>query len=57
MEDDLKKNEKQPQKRRPQWKTNTQKNLFSITLKFRGKPFLELAQLSKIFIFIWIIKY
>jgi hypothetical protein len=33
MEDDLKKN----------------KNLFSIPLKSRGKPFLGLAQLSKIF--------
>ena len=28
------------------------KNLFMIHLKFRGKPFLGLAQLSKIFIII-----
>jgi hypothetical protein len=42
MEDDLKK----------KWKTtlkNKIKNLFSIPLKSRGKPFLGLAQLSKIF--------
>jgi hypothetical protein len=36
MEDDLK-------------KIKNQKNLFSIPLKSRGKPFLGLAQLSKIF--------
>ena len=50
---------KQPKKsiilkkgRRPQKKEddlNKNKNLFSIPLKFRGKPFLGLAQLSKIF--------
>jgi hypothetical protein len=37
MEDDLKK-----------WKTTYKKNLFSIPLKFRGKPFLRLTKLSKI---------
>ena len=42
MEDDLKKN-------------NNKKNRFSILLKFRGKPFLGLAQLSKICIIIIII--
>ena len=32
------------------WKTTKQsKNLFLISLKFRGKPFLGLAQLSKIY--------
>ena len=31
-------------------KTTSKKNLFLIPLKFRGKPFLGLAQLSKIFI-------
>ena len=31
-------------------KTTSTKNLFLIPLKFRGKPFLGLAQLSKIFI-------
>ena len=40
IEDDLKKN----------WKMKTsKKKLFLIPLKFRGKPFLGLAQLSKIF--------
>ena len=43
--DYLKKNEKW---RRP--KKKIKKNLFSIPLKFRGKPFLGLAQLSKIFL-------
>jgi hypothetical protein len=54
MEDDLKKirNGRRPQKnekngRRP--KKKTKKKLFSIPLKFKGKPFLGLAQLSKIF--------
>ena len=42
MEDDLKKNKK--------IKTNSKKNLFLIPLKFRDKPFLGLAQLSKIFL-------
>jgi hypothetical protein len=37
MEDNLKKKKKK------------KKNLFLIPLKFRGKPFLGLAQLSKIF--------
>jgi hypothetical protein len=45
MEDDLKKNGRQPKRR-------GETNLFSIPLKFRGKPFLGLAQLSKIFIYI-----
>ena len=45
MEDDLKKNKNG---RRP---TKKIKNLFSIPLKSRGKPFLGLAQFSKIFIF------
>ena len=66
MEDDLKKNEKmeddlrnknkngrRPQKygRQPN-EDDLKKNLFSIPLKFRGKPFLGLAQLSKICIII-----
>ena len=45
MEDDLKENKNG---RRPT-KNKIKKNLFSIPLKFRGKPFLGLAQLSKIF--------
>ena len=45
MEDDLKKNQN---RRLPKKKI---KNLFSIPLKSRGKPFLGLAQLSKIFSF------
>ena len=45
MEEDLKK-----KKRRP----TINENLFLIPLKFRGKPFLGLAQLSKIFIYILI---
>ena len=36
-------------------KTTSKKNLFLIPLKFRSKPFLGLAQLSKIFIIIIII--
>ena len=40
MEEDLKK-----KKRRP----TINENLFLIPLKFRGKPFLGLAQLSTIF--------
>jgi hypothetical protein len=52
MEDDLKKirNGRRPQKNK-KWKTTLKKkkkNIFSIPLKFRGKPFLGLAQLSKI---------
>ena len=43
MEDDLKKKKK---KKRPT------KKLFSISPKFRGKPFLGLAQLSKIFFYL-----
>jgi hypothetical protein len=43
IEDDLKKIEN---RRRPQ---KAKQNLFSIPFKFRGKPFLGLAQLSKIF--------
>ena len=43
-EDDLKKNEKNEDDLK---KTKTKK-LFLIPLKFRGKPFLGLAQLSKI---------
>ena len=38
-------------------KTTSKKNIFLIPLKFRGKPFLGLAQLSKIFeyiVLIWI---
>ena len=42
MEDDEKNNGKQPKK----------KSSFLIPLKFRGKPFLGLAQLSKIFIYL-----
>jgi hypothetical protein len=42
MEDDLKK----------QTKKEDDLNLFSIPLKSRGKPFLGLAQLSKIYRFI-----
>jgi hypothetical protein len=49
MEDDLKqiRNGRRPKKngRRPK-----KKSKISIPLKFRGKPFLGLAQLSKIFI-------
>ena len=64
-EDNLQKKWRQPQKRkekkkkwrRPQkkWKNEDdlnkkyKTNLFSIPLKFRGKHFLGLAQLSKIF--------
>jgi hypothetical protein len=33
-------------------KIKKNKNLFLIPLKFRGKPFLGLAQLSKILLFI-----
>ena len=43
MEDDLKINEMEDDLKKI-------KNLFSIPLKFRGKPFLGLAQLSKIFL-------
>ena len=32
-------------------KTTSKKNIFVIPPKFRGKPFLGLAQLSKIFYF------
>ena len=32
-------------------KTTSKKNLFLIPLKFRDKPFLGLAQLSKIYTF------
>jgi hypothetical protein len=42
MEDDLKKQLEDDLKKQ-------QQNLFSIPLKFKGKPFLGLAQLSKIF--------
>ena len=45
MEDNLKKNEKMED----DLKKN--KNLFLIPLKFRDKPFLGLAQLSKIFFY------
>ena len=47
MEDDLKKirNGRRPQKK---MEDGLKKNLFSIPLKFRGKPFLGLAQLLKI---------
>jgi hypothetical protein len=39
-----------PKKRKKEKKEDDlKKNLFSIPLKFRGKPFLGLAQLSKIF--------
>ena len=50
MDDNLKKIEikSRPQKKRKT--TNNKKNLFFIPLKFRGKPFLGLAQLSKIII-------
>jgi hypothetical protein len=66
MEDDLQKNGRGPQKKMEnnqknikKWKTTSKNktkkpkknnNLFSIPLKFRGKPFLGLAQLSKILI-------
>ena len=50
-EDDLKKNEKNED----DLKIKNKKNLFSIHLKFRGKPFLGLAQLSKIFTFIMLL--
>ena len=53
MEDDPQKNNgKQPKKNEEKKKRRTnknKKNLFLISLKFRGKPFLGLAQLSKIF--------
>jgi hypothetical protein len=45
MEDDLKKKMEDDLKK-------TKKKLFSIPLKFRGNPFLGLAQLSKIFLFL-----
>ena len=45
MEDDLKK---------IKMKTTSKKNIFLIPLKFRGKPFLGLAQLSKI-LFIYLL--
>ena len=43
MEDDLK-------KRKEKKEDDLKKTLFSMPLKFRGKPFLGLAQLSKIFV-------
>ena len=46
MEDDLKKI-----KMEDDLKKKIKKNIFSIPLKSRGKPFLGLAQLSKIFIY------
>jgi hypothetical protein len=54
MEDDfLKKNGRRPKKMEDELKKmedDLKKNhLFSITYKFREKPFLGLAQLSKIF--------
>jgi hypothetical protein len=54
MEDDLKKirNARQPKKIKMEddlKKKKKKKTLFSIPLKFSGKPFLGLAQLSKIF--------
>ena len=50
-EDDLKKMEKNEGdlKKMEKNEDNLNKNLFLIPLKFRGKPFLGLAQLSKIF--------
>ena len=48
MEDDLKIFEDNLNKHK------TNKNLFSIPLKFWGKPFLGLAQLSKIFLFYYL---
>jgi hypothetical protein len=50
MEDDLKKiqNGRQPQKNKNG--RQSQQKYFSIPLKLRGKPFLGLAQLSKIFV-------
>ena len=45
-----KKNGRQPQKKWEKMNTTSKKiYLFLIPLKFRGKPFLGLAQLSKIF--------
>ena len=52
MEDDLKKNIKKMEDDPKNTKNDDLKkniNLFLIPLKFRGKPFLGLAQLSKIF--------
>jgi hypothetical protein len=51
MEDDLKKikNGRRPKKKKNGRRPKKKKNLFSIPLKSRGKPFLGLAQLSKIF--------
>jgi hypothetical protein len=47
----LKNNGKQPYGRQLENKEDDiKKNLFLIPLKFRGKPFLGLAQLSKIFV-------
>jgi hypothetical protein len=72
MKDDLQKwggNERRPKnimenslkkmkttKIRGKKKKTSKKNLFLIPLKFRGKPFLGLAQLSKIFLYIFILK-
>jgi hypothetical protein len=53
MENNVKKlgeNGRRPQKKREKKEDNLKKILFSIPLKSRGKPFLGLAQLSKIFI-------
>jgi hypothetical protein len=51
MEDDLKKNKngRRPKKNKNGRRPKKKKNLFSIPFKSRGKPFLGLAQLSKIF--------
>jgi hypothetical protein len=48
MEDDLK-NMKEDHKENEKTKKWKKTNLFSMPLKFRGKPFLGLAQLSQIF--------
>jgi hypothetical protein len=52
-EDDLKRKEKRKEckTRQPKKKEDDlKKKLFSVPLKFRGKPLLGLAQLSKIFL-------
>ena len=46
-----KKKGRRPQKKKGEKRKTTKKQLLSIPLKFRGKPFLGLAQLSKIFTF------
>ena len=47
----MKKMKTTSKKNKKKMKTTSKKNLFLIPLKFRGKPFLGLAQLSQIFLY------